>query len=46
MKKTIYKCIRCERIIGVDINPISKEEDNINCNLECINCYQKIDWSK
>jgi hypothetical protein len=46
MKKKIHKCITCERIIGVDINPTSNDKDEVVQELECIDCYNKMDWSE
>lgn len=46
MKKIIHKCIRCERIIGVNVIPHSNEKDEVMSELECIKCYNSFNWGK
>jgi hypothetical protein len=46
MKKTIHRCMRCQRIIGVNIQPGNNDVGDIDDNLECIKCYNKQNWSE
>ena len=44
MRREIHKCASCHRIIGVIMETLSKKEDVVVSKMECVNCYNQVNW--